>query len=165
MADTNPIDLREVHYKRILFCTDFSPNADHAFSFALASARRGSDAQLHILHVLPEPEAQFWRTYLYEIDDVDEKAAQDMNRKIEETYLKQVEPGLSVHISIAKGKTEEQILAHAASIDADLLVMGRHGHRAVGIHLFGNVAERVACKAHCPVLIVPPSGSPKHCPR
>ncbi len=165
MSDIQRVEPVEIHYERILFCTDFSPNADHAFSFALASARRGSDSALYILHVLPEPDAQFWRTYLYEIDDVDEKAAQDMNRKIEQTYLEQIGTQPRVHVSIAKGKTEERILSYAEEIGADLLVMGRHGHQAVGVHLFGNVAERVACKAHCPVLIVPPTDAPARCPR
>jgi nucleotide-binding universal stress UspA family protein len=145
----------EVNYRRILFCTDFSGNADYAFHFALATARRCTDPELIILHVMPEPEAQFWRTYLYEVDDVDKKAADDMNRKIAESYLSAIGEGLRYHVEVLKGKADEQILAYAARIDADLLVMGRHGHRAVGLHLFGNVAERVACRSLCPVLIVP----------
>ena len=56
-------------FQRILFCTDFSRNADLAFSFALDLARRTPGTLLYLLHVIPEPEAQFWKTYLYEVEE------------------------------------------------------------------------------------------------
>ena len=74
-------------YKRILFCTDFSENANFAFDFALDSAVRRPGCILYLLHVIPEPEAQFWKTYLYEVDDIDAKAKQDIDEKIARSYL------------------------------------------------------------------------------
>lgn len=145
----------DVQYKRILFCTDFSTNADFAFYYALASAKRTGDGELHILHVLPEPEAQFWRTYLYEVDGVDAKADSDMNEKIAKTYLAEIPQDIQVMVSVQQGKAEQEILAYAKKIDADLLVIGRQGSSSIGKHLFGNVAEKIARKANCPVLIIP----------
>ena len=58
-------------FQRILFCTDLSENADFAFQFALDAARRRPGSELYILHVIPETEAQFWKTYVYEVEDVD----------------------------------------------------------------------------------------------
>ena len=40
--------------------------------------------------------------------------------------------------------------------DVDLIVLGRHGHTAFESVLFGSVTEKVARKATCPVLVVPP---------
>ena len=37
-----------------------------------------------MFHVIPEPDAQFWKSYIYEVDDVDNKAKQDIDRKIAE---------------------------------------------------------------------------------
>ena len=37
-------------YKKVLFCTDFSECADHAFWYAFGVAKR-DEAFLHILHV------------------------------------------------------------------------------------------------------------------
>ena len=48
-------------FKRILFCTDFSDNADVAFDFALEQARHSPECTIHLLHVVPEPEAQFFK--------------------------------------------------------------------------------------------------------
>ena len=58
-------------YKRILFCTDFSDNADRAFAYAIDAAVRRPGCTFYLLHVIPEPDAQFWRTYIYEVEGVD----------------------------------------------------------------------------------------------
>ncbi|MFW6287055.1 MAG: universal stress protein, partial [Candidatus Sumerlaeota bacterium] len=73
-------------FKNILFCTDFSENADFAFEYAVDVAGRRPGSTLHLLHVIPEPEAQFWQTYLYEVKDVDSKAREEMLQKIDRTY-------------------------------------------------------------------------------
>ena len=55
--------------KKILCCTDFSENADLAFSYALDAALHYPGSILYLLHVIPEPESQFWRTYIYDADN------------------------------------------------------------------------------------------------
>ena len=144
-----------VRYERILFCTDFSENADFAFFYALASAERTRYATLHILHVVPEPDAQFWRTYLYEVENVDDKARADIDRKVKESYLQHIPAEIPYVIEYRIGKAAEQILDYALKIDADLIVMGRQGASELGKTLFGNVTEKIARKAACPVLIIP----------
>ena len=44
-------------YERILFCTDFSENADFAFDYAIDAAKRRPGSTLYLFHVIPEPEA------------------------------------------------------------------------------------------------------------
>ncbi len=69
--------------KNILFCTDFSANAALAFDYAIDAAARREGSLLYLLHVIPEPESQFWRTYIYDADfNVDEKAKRDLDEKI-----------------------------------------------------------------------------------
>jgi len=142
-------------FERILFCTDFSKNADFAFDYALALAGQAPGATLFLLHVIPEPEAQFWKTYIYEVDDVDRKARQDIDAKIAETYRPRVPSGLDLQVRICIGRDTFKILEVAQEEKVDLIVIGRHGHSGMGKVLFGNVTERIARKADCPVLIVP----------
>ncbi len=142
-------------FKRILFCTDFSENADLAFGFAVEQARRLKDSVLYLLHVVPEPEAQFWRTYLNEVDDVESKGRQDMDRKISESYRAYLPEGLDMRVEIRSGADYDQILAFADEIKADLIIMGRQGRSSLGKVLFGNVTEKVVRKARCPVLVIP----------
>ncbi|MDH3404619.1 MAG: universal stress protein, partial [Acidobacteriota bacterium] len=46
----------------------------------------------------------------------------------------------------------EEILAHAREMEADLIVMGTHGHRGPARFVLGSVAEKVIRGADCPVL-------------
>ena len=41
-------------YEKVLFCTDFSENADFAFDFAIDAVRRRPGSTLLLLHVLCE---------------------------------------------------------------------------------------------------------------
>ena len=145
----------DIRYDRILFCTDFSVNADFAFHFALKSAERSTDATLHILHVIPEPEAQFWQTYLYEVEDVDGKAQDDMDKRIRDSYMDLIPENITAVTAVRKGKDHEAILHYAGEMNAELIVLGRQGSRGLGRAFFGNVTEKVVLNAECPVLVIP----------
>lgn len=141
--------------KKVLFCTDFSANADCAFKHAVAAAMSGPGGRLWLLHVIPEPEAQFWKTYVYEVEGIDEKAKQDIDAKLAETYFARIPEGLETEVEIRIGKDYLEILDFAVERKVDLIVLGRQGHSSLGRVLFGNVAERVIRRAVCPVLVVP----------
>lgn len=146
---------RDCLFPRILFCTDFSENADFAFDYALAAAARSPGSVLYLLHVIPEPDAQFWKTYVYEVEGVDEKAKKDIDAKIERTYRPRVPPDVRMETVMAIGKDYLKILEFAHEKNVDLIVMGRQGSSGIGTVLFGNVTERVVRKAECPVLVIP----------
>jgi len=151
----NASELPESPYKRILFCTDFSENAGHAFDYALDAVRRRPGSTLYLLHVIPEPEAQFWKTYLYEVDEIDNKAKQDIDAKIAETYLPRVPEGVDFQVEMRIGKEAAEILEFARKNRIDLIVIGRQGGSALGDMLFGTITEKVVRRANCPVLVVP----------
>ena len=137
-------------YERILFCTDFSENAEFAFDYALDASVRRPGSILYIFHVIPEPDAQFWKTYLYEVEDVDQKL-----RYSQAPYRSYSRASASyIEVVIRVGKDWEAILQFAEEKDVDLIVMGRHGRSSLGKVLFGNVTEKICRKAQCAVLIV-----------
>lgn len=142
-------------YRRILFCTDFSENADFAFRYAVDAALRRPGCILYLLHVIPEPEAQFWKTYIYEVENIDQKARDDIDAKIDAAYRSKVPENLDLQIEMLVGRDYIRILEFAETKDVDLIILGRHGHTAFGKLLFGNVTEKVARHANCPVMIVP----------
>lgn len=145
-------------FRRILFCTDFSSNADEAFDRALSLAHlQAEHVTLHLLHVIPEPDAHFWKTYLYEVDDIDAKARQDIDRKIDTCYRKRVPASISFDVQIRIGRDYACILDYARQEAVDLIILGRQGHSTFRKLWFGNVAEKVVRHAPCPVLVVPPS--------
>ncbi len=140
---------------RVLFCTDFSPTADRAFDYAADAARRRPGAELILLHVIPEPDAQFWKTYIYEVEDVDAKARRDVDAKIA-GYTPRVPEGVSFRVEVRIGNTPGEILRLAGEANVHLIVLGRHGHTTFGEWMFGSVTDKVVRHARCPVLVVPP---------
>jgi nucleotide-binding universal stress UspA family protein len=142
-------------FRRILFCTDFSPNSDLAFKHALNIAEGNAECELVLLHIVPEADAQFWKSYIYEIDKVDDKAKRDIDLKVESAYLSKIPPTVVRSVRFAVGSVEQKILETAEETGADLIVIGRHGRCRLGTLFFGKVTERIARRAPCPVLIVP----------
>jgi nucleotide-binding universal stress UspA family protein len=153
-AMTEPLE-RYGKFQRILFCTDFSTNAEFAFHFAIDIAERNTDSTLYIFHVVPEVEAQFWKTYIYEMDDVDEKAKHDLEHMVQEKYLAYIPETIRSEVEFRIGKDYMEILSFAKEKDIDLIIMGRQGQSSFQKMLFGNVTEKVTRHSECPVLVIP----------
>jgi len=58
------------------------------------------------------------------------------------------------HDHVSVGDSAETILYYARDKKCDLVVMGTHGHSAIGDVLLGSVASRVLHQASIPVLFV-----------
>jgi nucleotide-binding universal stress UspA family protein len=151
----NESELRQGHYRKILFCTDFSENAKFAFDFAVDAAIRNVGCTLCLLHVIPEPDAQFWKGYIYEVGDMDAKARADIDRAIDADYRPRVPQGIRFEVEMRIGDAARMILDFAEQQGVDLIILGRQGRGAITQWLLGNVTGKVARKATCPVLVVP----------
>jgi nucleotide-binding universal stress UspA family protein len=57
------------------------------------------------------------------------------------------------------GSAVEETLEHARDVRASLIVVGSHGRRGVRRLVLGSVAEGIARRAPCPVLVVPAAAS------
>lgn len=142
-------------FKKILFCTDFNTDALAAFYYALNIAEGNEGSELIIYHVIPEPEAQFWKSYIYEVDDVDTKAQKDIDDVIKKMYLNNIPEGISYSVRTAIGNVGEEILEISRNEDIDLIVIGRGGGANVINRLLGDFVKKLIHKASCPVLVIP----------
>jgi nucleotide-binding universal stress UspA family protein len=145
----------ESRFKRILFCTDFSESADAAFEFALDATVRRPGSTLYLLHVIHEPDAQFWKSYIAEVDNIDADAKKAIDEKVAAAYLSRLPAGVEMKVEFRIGPDAATILEFAKATQIDLIVLGRHGHSSVGKALFGSVAEKIVRKADCAVLVIP----------
>jgi len=136
-------------YKSILFCTDFSANADFALDFAIEVAKRRKDSTLYILHINPYPE------YTNGVSGRAKKE-QEMNKKIEETYLNRLKevPHYEIIFKMASSPYLE-ILDFINEKKCDIVILGRHGETGWAKTIVGSTAEKVMRKAMCPILIIP----------
>lgn len=142
---------------RILFCTDFSSNANYAFKYAIDAAVRHPGSELYLLHVIPAPDAQYWKPYIYNVnEDVDKNAKEAFDKRVADEYMPMVPSGVQFKPVFRIGKAYAQISSFADEIGAELIIMGRQGRGALESLLFGTVAEKVVKKAKCAVLVIPP---------
>lgn len=142
-------------FRKILFCTDFSPDSDSAFSGALDIISHYPESQLIIFHVVPEPDAQFWKTYLYELEKIDEKAMKDIDERLKECYTSRIPESVLWSIKIAVGSTRQKIMETVTEEQIDLVIMGRQGSDSVSTLLLGDTAKYAVHKLPCPILVIP----------
>lgn len=141
-------------FSKILFCTDFSRESAAAFSYALELCQASKNAELILFHVIPEPDAQFWKTYIYELDEIDEKAKEDIDRQFAQDYLSRVPEGMSVSTRVVIGNADQQVINLVENEHIDLIIMGRKRKKASGV-FFGDSAKATLHKAGCPILVIP----------
>jgi len=143
---------------RILCPTDFSMASAHAIDLAAHLAHLYG-ARVAALHVVPPAVTPY--PGLPAIDPHADQAveAADLRRFCSETaraFSAAITAGTPVDVMVHVGEPARDILESAASLRADVIVMGTHGLSGFEHLLLGSVAEKVLRKAACPVLTVPP---------
>lgn len=139
--------------KRILVPLDFSVNSNRALDYALGVAQK-FDAAIHLVHVCEVPSMMTASMDAYAIAYTD--WSQRLGEEAEAQLLKAASrvTDLRVTTEVLFGNPAPAIIEAATTNQADLIVMGTHGHGAVMHMVMGNVAERVVRAAPCPVLTV-----------
>ncbi len=123
----------------VLAAVDTSPTAPHVASIA-AKAARQCNLTLHILSVLAH-------------DSPVARAATE--ETLAHTRAVAAAAGIPAPGSrILPGKPHEQILATAKDLNADLIVIGRHGESNVIRTPFGSTTQKVIGLAETPVMVV-----------
>jgi len=144
-------------YKKVVFCTDFSENADYAFEFAYDFAKR-DEGLLCILYVIPDnPHRAYAEGVIPSeiLEKVDKEFEADLANNYREHYVEKIENGVPYEIITKSGKEHDEILRFAEQQEADLIVMGTHGRTGVEHVLFGSIAKKVLRKSPVPVFVVP----------
>ena len=148
-------------YKNILFCTDFSEDANMAFVQAFELAKR-DDAKLHIIHIPHSPYA-YCRHIVDEhipegisagetfYDDEIERRALAALKKVYGVKMKDFRNFVYI---IKMGSPDVEILRYARKNQVDLIVMGCRGKFEKDRFDRGSAVEKVAKYAHCHVIPV-----------
>jgi len=139
-------------YKEIVYCTDFSENADAAFFAALELAEK-DNAKLWILHVLPPPinpmDAE------WDVPNHPKEAlVLQLQERMQQDYGDQVSSSVPYELVVLDGHISTEILKFLREYPIDLCVMGAYGMTSMGLVIFGSIAKRVSHRAPCSVMIV-----------
>jgi nucleotide-binding universal stress UspA family protein len=139
--------------QKILVPYDFSETADAALAWAAELRASTGGPPLQIIHVVsfrsmgvtPEMTVDPIPPTVEEIRDLERELLQAAERH-----------GAPAHaqVLVRPDSVDQIILAAAAQLNADLIVMGTHGKTGVRRLVLGSVAEQVIRHADCPVVTV-----------
>lgn len=150
-----------VDYKNILFCTDFSEDANIAFYHALDLAIK-HNAELYILHV-PHSSYSYCRHIVDEhvppdalggeafYDEKIKKAAEEALKKEYESKLGDFQ---NYEFVVSCGAPDVEIIRYAKKNDIDVIVMGALGKSEQNRLIHGSTLENVSKFAHCHVIAI-----------
>lgn len=144
-------------YKKVLFCTDFSENADYAFDYAYGIAKR-DEGLLYILHVIPEnPHQAYADNYISKEDlkRIQKSIEEYLDDNYSERYVKKIENGVKFEIVTKSGREDDEIIKFSKQEKIDIIVMGTHGRTGIEHVFFGSVAEKVLRHSPFPIFIIP----------
>jgi nucleotide-binding universal stress UspA family protein len=145
--------------KTILFATDLTPKTQPALAWARLFTSFYTDATLVLLHVSPvvlsPPPMAGLGEFSIGSSAVDLDLLTAEPPALAELADELRANGLTVTIQNRVGNVEDQILAAAADLQADLIVTGRSHPLDFFDQLVGTAATSVARLAPCPVLVVP----------
>ncbi len=132
-----------VHVKKILFCTDFSENSDHALRYALSLATE-YDAELTLLHVLEDLPAS---------TDLQIATARVFDQ-LEQSIPSETREWCAIKAAVRIGRAYQEIIQLGLEAQTDLVILGVRGRSALDLALFGSTTYRVIQLGSCPVLSV-----------
>jgi nucleotide-binding universal stress UspA family protein len=169
------MNLPTIQIKKILYATDLSESAVHAFSYAVSLANLYG-AGITILHVLTEFSGDEFIASMINADTWEEikkrnySEARDqlIGKKRDHSTLKEVLEAFSEEanadgedqtfatdeILIESGSPAEVIVETAKKLSCDLIVMGTHGQGALAQVLIGSTARWVVKNSPIPVLVI-----------
>jgi nucleotide-binding universal stress UspA family protein len=152
---------------KILYTTDLSKNARHAFSYAASIANR-YDAGVTILHVLEDISPT---TYSLVVNIIGEEEWGQLRTRNEKEVLDKLQsrltkfcdgvqaelptcPFITDNIIVKIGNPVDVILQEVEDKGYDMVVMGAHGHSVLANALMGSTSRRVIRRCKTPVLVV-----------
>ncbi|HEX7343591.1 MAG TPA: universal stress protein, partial [bacterium] len=140
-------DLKIVQpFRRVAMAVDFGSADTRVISQGAAMAAGG--ASLLLIHVVESAAA---RTLGMDVEDQETQ----MDRQRLEQYAAALrEKGFKTEIILGFGRPPHEIPKLVKAQEADMLIMGAHGHRNIGDLLYGTTADAVRHRVKVPVMIV-----------
>jgi nucleotide-binding universal stress UspA family protein len=144
---------------KILIAVEDSSYSDIAcnYGFLLAEKFNAAVALVHVNDVLATATPHITDPMLSEPMIMVPEAMtiqEEASKKLFER-LSQNRGNTAIYTFIKIGNPRDEILTTAEEWNADMIILGTHGRTGFDHFISGSVAEGVARKAKCPVLIIP----------
>ena len=141
-------------FSRIVVATDFSDSSERAMAYALALAQE-ANARVTALHVVELPaQTGDWALEGIDMIALSREAIAASRHRLAAAVPQSARDWCDVTERVETGAAYRQILRVAAEDDAELIVLGVHGHGVIEQFFLGSTAQHVVRQARCPVLAV-----------
>ncbi len=144
-CDAYPCDPLE----HVLFPTDFSDNAEHAFAYVKKIASCGAK-RVTLLHVQDQARIErHLKNRLEEFNRIDTDRLERLRKDLMDAGA------AGVDLELRYGSPKKEIVERIRKGDISLTVMGSQGRGFLGEMFLGSVSHAVARRSTVPVLLVP----------
>jgi nucleotide-binding universal stress UspA family protein len=131
-------------FRNIVVAVDFSQTTQDTVDAALDLARL-HNGHVHLVHVVPDP---FHLPYTIEPTgvnwhDVLRRWTEDAHIQLAQLVAGRTTEQAEVTKAVVSGSPATEILRYARDCNADVIVLGSHGHGLMQPLVLGSVAERV----------------------
>ena len=142
------IEENDIRLKRVLLATNFRPSSAAATQLATQIANQ-LGAELHAVYVIGD--------YFEQISAMFPEGGLAALTRLRSYVQERMQHLSRAETHIAEGRPYQEIVKLAATLDADLIVIGTavHGSLFGSSQVLGSEIERVIRNAPCPVLCVP----------
>lgn len=137
---------------QILVPIDFSDCSKKALRYAIALAKP-HEASITLLYVVTPPLPMGEPSGIDYVQFTSETRARTQ-QQLQALAAEEVHGEVITKSLVSSGSPTQEILATAASIPADIIVISTHGRTGLTHALLGSVTEHVVQRAPCPVLVV-----------
>jgi nucleotide-binding universal stress UspA family protein len=148
------INFTSIMIQKILVPTDFSISSRYAFTYAI-NLNKLLLGRVYLVHVLQDftefSEYSLSPTILPQLYMEFEQYA---SKRLEEMVSSLVPMDMHCDTYILHGVPFFEIIQFAKNERIEIIIIGSHGRTGIKHVLFGNTADKVVKKAHCPVLTV-----------
>jgi len=144
---------------RFLVCTGGKHYIDEAVKLT-ANLAAALDAEVTLLHVMPEPPAIFANLARMESDvDVLLASGSDLGRSLSAQRGAFQKLGVTVHIHLRHGLVADKVFKEVDEGDYDVIVSGSSRARGPLRHyIMGDLTRTILNRSQCPVLVVRSAG-------
>jgi nucleotide-binding universal stress UspA family protein len=139
--------------RRFLVPTDFTETSDRALGWAIDLASRVG-ASVTVMHAYEIPILGFPDGALIASPEIATKISDAARNGLDSAVARFKDRGVPLTSVLRDGIAYEEINAVAASIQADLIIIGTHARRGIARALLGSVAENVIRTATIPVVTI-----------
>jgi universal stress protein A len=138
-------------YKNILVATDLHNESLPVVQEAIHVAKKYG-AKLSVISVIPSV-PYYMASGLSSISDIEDQLEAETRQRLDQAKVKLLEQFNPIDFYLEKGSARLEIVRLADKLEADLVVIGSHGHRGIQ-RLLGSTASSVLHRANCDVLVV-----------